>query len=118
MGNSIANGDVCRDYLWIHAKRPKPGGNQPDATAASTAVGLPDKSFLRVCLRACLYPLNGKPIQPQVYRGPSASLKSPSSSLKKPVLQLDVETKEIVGRYDSLTEAAGRLACRECGYIH
>ena len=114
MGNAIANGDVCRDYLWTKAKRPKPGGNQPDDAAASTAVGLLHKSSLLLSLCACRYRLNRKSIQPQVEEEPSAFLKDQSYK-KKPVLQLDVETKEIVGRYDSVTEAAGKLACCECG---
>ncbi len=33
----------------------------------------------------------------------------PSSTLKKPVLQLDARTGQIVGRFDSLTRAAGRV---------
>jgi hypothetical protein len=49
----------------------------------------------------------GKCKQPQKKR------KGHPSTTKKPVLKLDPATKEIVGRFGSLTEAAGGFVCRE-----
>jgi hypothetical protein len=40
----------------------------------------------------------------------------PSSTLKKPVLQLDAATNQIVGRFDSLTQAAGRVQTQGRGF--